>query len=89
MLSQTGHSALCMLGNEGGIHTQTQILRICNFYCFFMSKAVTRMHPRVTLYLRCVYFSMLRSIAVHIHRVFCVLCNVLDNVQQCADTAIL
>ena len=32
---------------------------------------------------------MLRSIAVHIHSVFCVPFNVCDNVQLCADTAIL
>jgi len=32
---------------------------------------------------------MLRSIAVHMHSVFCVPCTVCDNVQQYADTAIL
>jgi len=32
---------------------------------------------------------MLRSISVHLHIVFCVPCTVCDNVQQCADTAVL
>jgi len=32
---------------------------------------------------------MLRSTAVHIYSVFCEPFNVCDNVQQCADKAIL
>jgi hypothetical protein len=50
---------------------------------------VTRTHHRDTFYVECLYYSMLRSIAVHIHNVFCVPFNVCDNVQLCADKAIL
>jgi len=54
-----------------------------------MAKLVTRPNHYVTIYVQCLYCSKLRSIAVHIHIVFCVPCTVCDNVQQCADTAIL
>jgi hypothetical protein len=54
-----------------------------------MTTLVTRTHRCVTLYVQCLYSSILRLIVLHIHSVFRVLCIVCDNVQQCADTAIL
>ena len=63
--------------------------RIRNNYCFPIATMVTRKQCTVTLYVNCLCCSMLRSIAVHIHSVFCVLCTVCGNVQQCAGTAVL
>jgi len=54
-----------------------------------MVTIVTRKQHRVTLYVQCLFCSILRSIAVQIHSVFCVLCNVCDNVQQSDGTAII
>jgi len=54
-----------------------------------MESMVARTQRTVTLYVQRLFCSLLRSIAVHIHSVFCVPCTVGDNVQQCADTAIL
>ena len=56
---------------------------------FSISKSVTQKQRTVTLYEQCLFCSMLRSIAVHMHSVFCVPCTVCDNVQQYADTAII
>jgi hypothetical protein len=58
-------------------------------FLLFHATLVTRTHHCVTSYVQCHNRSMLPSIAVHIHSVFCVPCTVCDNVQQCADTAIL
>jgi hypothetical protein len=63
----------------------THALTICNIYCFSTATMVKRTHHHVTLYVRCLFCSMLRPIAVHIHTVFCVPCTACDNVQQCAD----
>jgi len=60
-----------------------------NTHCLSTVTIVTRMHHRFTPYVQCLFYSILRSIAVHIHSVFCVPCNVCEYVQQCADTAIL
>ena len=62
--------------------------RICNIYCFSMATMVTRTHRTVTLYVQCVFCSILRPISVHIHSVFCVPCTVCVNVQHCTDTAV-
>ena len=83
ILRQTGRSALCVLHDWG------DWLRICNAYYFSTATTVTRTQRTVTLHVQCLFCSMLRSIAVHMHSVFCVPCTVCDNVQQCADTAIL
>jgi hypothetical protein len=56
---------------------------------FFHANTQTHHCDTLYKYVQCLYCSMLRSIAVHIHSVFCVPCAVCDNVQQCADIAIL
>jgi len=83
-VGQTGHSALCMWDNWCD-----PLPRICNNYCFPIAAMVTRTHHRVTLYVNSLCCSTLRPIAVHMHSVFCVLCTVCGNVQQCAATAVL
>ena len=58
---------------------------------------ITRAYHYITLYVRCHFISMFRSvsisnffsIAVLIRNVFYVPCTSCENVQQCADTAIL
>ena len=67
----------------------THAHRICNTYYFSTATLITRTHRTVTLYEQCLFCSMLRSIAVHMHSVFCVPSTVCDNVQQFADTAVL
>jgi hypothetical protein len=69
------------------LYTHTEILRICNIYCFTTSKLVTLTHQCVTLYVRCLYFPMLRSIAVHIHRVCSVYC--VTSLTMCSSALIL
>jgi len=78
MYSQTVHSALRMMVNWGDSRTQN-----IKYLLLFHGNSGNANAPQ------CLFCSMLRSIAVHIHSVFCVPCTVCHNVQQCAGTAIL
>jgi hypothetical protein len=90
LLSRQGTARFaCWIINVTHTHPRKNTLRMCNTYCFSTATLFTRKHHSVTLYLQCLYRSRLRSIAVHIHSVFCVLCTVCDNVPKGADTAIL
>ena len=70
-----------------GITEVTHCPRLCSNYCFPIKRMVTRTQRTLTLCVICLCCSTLRSIAVHIHSVFCVPCTVCGNVQQYADTA--
>jgi len=53
-----------------------------------MATMVKWTHRTLTLYVHCAFCSILRSISVHMHIVFCVRRTVCDNVQLCADTSV-
>jgi len=85
-------SPYCIYSNVWNLHTQTHTHEythiICNIYWFSTEKLDSERNVFL-IQVQCFFCSILLSIAVHIHSVFCVPCNVCDNVQQCDGTAIV